>query len=330
MSSPHVRRNLEWSRGSYALLATTREDVDSAVIFVHGFYGDPESTWFQFQTLIDRCADNFPWWTRSDAFFFSYDSVNKPLRVNVIQLGDFIHEIFPTPDPSFFHIPWNPWLASIGIQGDIEIRTQGKYSRLILVAHSEGAVLVRMFVRDTTHRLLQEMAKDGDESRPFSESEIEEIANNVDYKTKEEAFIRDRQEFAVLDAQLRFFAPAQCGSTLTGFWGVMVEMPGLRGIIKAALRSSSAQVDLKPGSGLVSSLRNETERLSRQNRWISALRAKILWGKDDRIVLMDKFQHDTDFLVEGKDHVSICKPTAEYQEPLRFVGYDEQSERATV
>ena len=65
-----MHERLELQGALYALLAD-RSPTATAVIFVHGFWGCPEKTWIQFQTLMDREQQSVPWWVSYDAFFYS-------------------------------------------------------------------------------------------------------------------------------------------------------------------------------------------------------------------------------------------------------------------
>jgi hypothetical protein len=56
--------------GSIALLSEA--EVDTAVIFVHGFLGDPLGTWAKFHDLMDDCGHD--WWHKCDVFFYRYAS----------------------------------------------------------------------------------------------------------------------------------------------------------------------------------------------------------------------------------------------------------------
>src|SRR5213595_2190614 len=85
----HVRRHLGSWGNSFALLAGS-EAPRTAVVFVHGFHGDAESTWIHFQALIDRCSVEYPHWQDCDVFFWEYDSVSLPLRITANKLGKFL------------------------------------------------------------------------------------------------------------------------------------------------------------------------------------------------------------------------------------------------
>jgi pimeloyl-ACP methyl ester carboxylesterase len=121
----HSRFDLEGR--SYAYL-TDGGSAKTAVIFVHGFWGCPEKTWIQFQTLMDTAQHGAPWWAAHDAFFYAYDS-EAQLGPNVASLLSFIGSVYPIPQ----------W-SKLGGDRDLVAR---KYKTLILVGHSEGGVLIR-------------------------------------------------------------------------------------------------------------------------------------------------------------------------------------------
>jgi pimeloyl-ACP methyl ester carboxylesterase len=121
----HTRFELEGL--SYACL-TDPSSANVAVIFVHGFWGCPEKTWIQFQTLMDAAQQGMPWWVHHDAFFYSYAS-EKQIGPNVASLLDFIRNVYPVPK-------WR----ELGTEDELAPRT---YKSLILVGHSEGGVLIR-------------------------------------------------------------------------------------------------------------------------------------------------------------------------------------------
>ncbi len=79
-------------RVSYALLSSAM-DVDTAVVFVHGFGGSPTGTWADFHSLVDKFPGDYPWWSSSDLFFFGYESIHAQIRRNAPNLGDFVERV---------------------------------------------------------------------------------------------------------------------------------------------------------------------------------------------------------------------------------------------
>ena len=316
--------------------------VDTAVVFVHGLNGNPETTWIHFQTLVDRFADRFGWWPHCDLFFYSYESVAKPLRLSASKLDEFLTEIFPYPPTWLFRIPCDPLLAEIGIEGDIILRGEFQgYSKLIIAAHSEGAAIARLLILDRANeaiRLVNAELRETGHDRPEVEEQAAsgEVTSSLPTKVRRqriESFNRllnEQSRFRLLDAELCLFAPAHAGSSITGPFGSLLEMPGINVLLRPLLRWSTASRDLEPSSPILMALRTSTERLFLENDWIKALCARVLWGEDEKIVFVDKFSQDSEEFVAQHDHTSVCKPSVTYLKPLVFVSYGQHTAPAGV
>ncbi|HEV3333225.1 MAG TPA: hypothetical protein VG096_19695 [Bryobacteraceae bacterium] len=129
--------------GSIGLISDS-PGVETAVVFVHGFLGDPTATWLNFHGLVDDFPHEFPWWQNCDMLFFNYDSVANPIQISSDRLMRFLTAIYPEPTRSS---------EDVGYQqagfADTLRRIRGdnfRYSRLVLVGHSEGAVVIRQMV----------------------------------------------------------------------------------------------------------------------------------------------------------------------------------------
>lgn len=98
------------------------------IVFVHGFRGDALETWQQF----DELAISNPKFKNADLVFFGYDGYLS----NVLAGSSFLFDLLNDVDT-------NP-AAIVGINKPdlIAARKQG-YQRIILVAHSLGAVVCR-------------------------------------------------------------------------------------------------------------------------------------------------------------------------------------------
>lgn len=128
-------------RESFGLFADAPV-ADTAVVFVHGFAGDSSTTWAQFESLMDAKASAYDWWAGYDAFFYKYPSINLPIAVNGHDLLKFIKTVFPSPDSSMLHdIRESPWVP---------------YKNLVLVGHSEGAVVIRRALVEA-YKILREI-----------------------------------------------------------------------------------------------------------------------------------------------------------------------------
>jgi hypothetical protein len=125
-----------------------------------------------------------------------------------------------------------------------------------------------------------------------------------------------------LRADLRLFAPAHLGYTITGLPALLLEMPGLNWLARSFLRFSTSSVDLLPTSPILESIKTETSTFADTYSKIPSLRARILWGEDEKVVYMGSYKNDEEIEpLRGMDHFSICKPTEGYTYPLEFVQY---------
>src|SRR5467141_1852685 len=154
-------------KGSYALISDA-VDVDTAVIFVHGFLGTPEGTWLNFPDAICSQRDpNYLRWSKCDVFFFSYRSFRDDITESAQALLKFIRAVFPQPSDSIFKIPQRV----AGVRALLDV-TKGKptYKELVLVGHSEGGIVIRRAVDIAYGREITEDAPaiDFDDAREYS------------------------------------------------------------------------------------------------------------------------------------------------------------------
>jgi hypothetical protein len=276
----HAR--VDFAKGGYGLMATG-VDARVAAIFVHGFYGHPEKTWLQFQTLMDSVGSSgiFSWWGNYDAYFYSYDS-RRQIGPNTADLLDFIGSVFPIPR-------WNRIQAN-GIEELVR-----RYDALVLVGHSEGAVMIRSAVL----RLIQANAKERSAPLPHD---------------------------GILDAHLRLFAPALWGALISGWKGVLLRSPILGDLVESCLRYSSAYQQLAHDSPFLDEIRQRTVDLAKSHPDIRALRAKNVFGAGDTCVCMEGLETDPPAAYEPNcTHASICKPSSDYLMPLAFVRHDDET-----
>jgi pimeloyl-ACP methyl ester carboxylesterase len=263
--------------GSYGLL-TGDGSCSTAIVFVHGFWGHSEKTWLQFQTLPDRLNDS--WWRACDLIFYSYDSAGTQIWPNVSSLGTFLRGVFPSPD-------WR----RLGASASGPAR---RYSNLVLVGHSEGAVLVRGAVLER--------------ARLYSVGSSATVQEGM-------------RDDGLLHADLCLFAPALFGALICGWKGVLLKSPVLGGLVECCLNKSPAYKQLQSDSTVLQQIRAETEDLARRFPDLTALRARNLFGRRDTVASICPLPTDIRSEYEaGKDHGSVCKPSTDYLRPLTFVG----------
>lgn len=356
METYHARRSLADvvvtdHPQSFALVGVC-DSVETAIIFVHGFRGSPDQTWSQFE-LIDRFS-NEQFWTRSDLFFYGYDSVNTPLLFSAAKFLKFLQSVFPAPPRSLFFRARPESMLFLADTPGARIRTNASaYSRLILVAHSEGAVVVRRSLCDLGVEFEEEInlaidpnykkfevtdlggavpltaSTKTDLLRTEVRSEAEEKIEKSTAQVKSVAAgLIVKPQFMGLSAELKLFAPAHCGALVTGNLAVLIQF--LRTLFETYLNKSIAGAELVGKAAVISSLKSETEELANKYPFLPAFRANILWGEHDDVVDKQKFRFDRFEVVSGRNHSSICKPNPNYYKPLAFLQDQQHAGRATV
>jgi pimeloyl-ACP methyl ester carboxylesterase len=127
---------------SFALLSDDPK-VDGAVVFVHGFWGDPHETWYAFQDMVTSHSTAQKYWSKRDLFFFTYRSFRNGIETSARSLLSFLSLIFPSPPADILSIVGNvrapQSLASLNSPARA-------YSRLVVVGHSEGGLVIRKAV----------------------------------------------------------------------------------------------------------------------------------------------------------------------------------------
>lgn len=262
--------------GGYALISESL-DVDTAVVFVHGFLGDTEGTWLNFQGMIDSQHARYPRWAKCDVFFFSYPSFFQEITDSGEQFLEFTSAIYPKPPDWLFSIPKSlPGIPAGVVVLDLPQHT---YESLILVGHSEGCIVIRRAV-------------------------------TIAYK-------RETQHPILKSGMLALFAPAHLGFQPTGWIRACLAVGRVEAIIVPLLNFSPAFAEMKEKE-LLEQIREDTT-IFWEKTHLDVMRARVLFGKE-RIVVKGEFTNDILEASEpGKNHVSICKPKADYARPIDFV-----------
>ena len=242
--------------------------VPYAVVFVHGWGGDSEATWDRFPDALARMEGA----GKLDAFFLHYPSMTHTMPFCASKLRQFFADVAREPVQCL--------LRDSLPSGAMARGANAKYERILVVAHSMGAVIAR--------RALLDLPANGVQSDAF------------------------RLLFfapAHCGSNLALLIGSGFGLDRIGFAKVVGEaarmlLPSLR--------------DLEVGSAALRKMSVDVMR-AHQSRdgGVEHLRAAVYHAQNDKVVEQDDFEGDPPFEpVMDKNHRSICKPSSEYAVPV--------------
>jgi pimeloyl-ACP methyl ester carboxylesterase len=246
----------------------------TAILFVHGFGGAAVSTWesFQFHLRLSPEASD------ADVWFLQYPSMRHKVAWCGGVLRVFLEDLISKPSARIL----NPTLAVIAA----DLREDNfHYRRIIICAHSMGAVVARRAVLDL-------------EAKGWLSGDSPNI-------------------------QLLLFAPAHKGSNLPMMAASAFGLDWLPCalLVANALRIHYRSLDdLAKGSATLRRLEADSRSLRRRRPNAPHFRATVLHAEHDSVVEQEPFDLDPPFLpVMGRDHRTICKPEPSYQFPIKVL-----------
>ncbi|MBZ5636234.1 MAG: hypothetical protein LAO55_24155 [Acidobacteriia bacterium] len=309
MLEQHLWHELPPHTGSYAKISQ-KENVDTAVIFVHGWNGGADKTWYNFQGLVDS-SERCEHWEKCDLFFFEYESVWNHIATSSGGLWDFLEGIYPEPKDDWFAANFAEiGIPELALEADLSALPCARhYTNLVLVGHSEGGVVIRKMLLDIiqTGVGMPKRAAAGRLAESQQDSSIEFAPSAPNPSLQFPATV-----------ELRLFAPALFGYRPSGGPGLVATSPGVGDLLHWSLNASPAYQDLKDPTKLLEPLQAETEKLAPEN---PMLRARITWAIDEHIVAIGPGRYTIDHQAKdapGRTHSSVCKPTQHYLDPLEF------------
>jgi pimeloyl-ACP methyl ester carboxylesterase len=271
-----LKRHIDYR--TYA--AWSRDPTGKALIFIHGFNGSANATWNDFYGLYG----NFPEFSGYDLFFYQYDSMNVQANNVAVNFYHLIDELYKHPNNSIttcFPPPRNK-SRTADRQDAITLpdREGLTYSKIVIVAHSLGAVVTR-------RALL--FAK------------------------------KDRREWVDLTSMI-LFAPAHMGArAIPHLRSLLFPWPlkFLAGLIEFKLASLD---DLMPHSDTLNDILAETKELKIKGEHQFTIAKSVVWAGKELIVYNANFLDDPNPIeFEDKDHINVCKSSPEFLRPIEEI-----------
>lgn len=237
----------------------SHQPSSEAVVFVHGFGGQALKTWSRFPSLL--CSE--PACAGFDLFFFGYDGLHTEAVSSAGQLMRFLSGLFNSPEDMY---------RDSGAPLAARVRHPGSYDRVVIVAHSLGAVVSRRAVLDA-----------------FNDAAATAWAKRV---------------------HLVLFAPAHLGAKLMSLVrqtpiGSVLAILSLTQLLGRYVVLD----DLKEGSVTLENLKDDLKRTFDTGTSANLRSRLVTWAENDRVVRNGTlFPDPAPTLVPGHDHLSICKP----------------------
>ncbi len=261
MQTHHVAQVLgkQYGRKTRAHWSTT--PARHVVVFVHGFGGHPIKTWPNFPSLLPN-ASVPPF----DFLFFGYDGLQQQTTNSAGELLRFL-EVF-LADPATLI---NATIPSL------ERRASFFYDRVVIVAHSLGAVVTRRALLD---------ARAGEGSG------------------KSYPWLARTRIVLFAPAHMGAYAAALASSALTGQPWFLGGLVGLYVRYRSPLLT-----DLQAGSTVLTALVNDSQVAGAVGPTPSFIKShSVCLATKDRVVINAGFPLDPPPRWIDADHLAVCKP----------------------
>lgn len=267
MGHLHIVRLAKAPAGLEVKLIPSTDPDGSAIVFIHGFGGSAISTWMDFEKMLPestKCRN-------LDLFFVEYDALRSDLTAIAGIIRDFLDQLFENPAN----------LLSGAIPPSIRSPSEYRYSSLLIVCHSLGAVISRRALLDAT----------------------------LMSKTWPSC------------CKLCLFAPAHRGARVQELvMETFSFLPPVK-LFLAYMRYDSPLIDqLRNGSVALNALHDETVEATKNgcNQHLNA--AFVLIAQYEKVVDNTRFANDPyPITIANKTHTDLCKPKNDFQEPVRHV-----------
>ncbi len=239
---------------------------NNLILFVHGFSGKSTGTWNDFPSLIHEHNE----FAHSDIIFYGYKSVRWQANYSAMSFKQFLLTHTQT------NLPERTRLSNLNLPNNFS------YNRIILVAHSLGAIVVRramLFVKGqyNSHPLL----------------------NNI---------------------RMVLFAPAHRGTLIND--SLVSVLPNMVQIVATlGLLAVPVIKNLQPDSGTIQDLIIDTKIHRDNNEGDFTIARKVIWAEKEWVVCQDRFDPNEQPIIQtNTNHLSVCKPVnGTYDFPIEYV-----------
>ncbi len=255
-----------YNQKSYAIWA--RRPTGKAVVFLHGYSGDALTTWSEFHKLVLIT----PEFVGCDFIFYGHDGLFGTTTAGATLFYEFLDRLFVQP-------------ASLLVPtiGDKENRRDFSFGKVVLAAHSLGAVFCRWSL----------------------------------------LFAREKKRKWMNKTEMVLYAPAHMGAKVSGLIDEMgrggtwlSQVLSLFGV--AANFASPLIAELGEGSVDLQELRDKTNEALAQGGCSYLIARKVIIAERERIVKNLRFGEDAwpPIVFAGSNHTSVCKPHSKFLDPL--------------
>jgi len=242
------------------------------LIFVHGFNGQALATWSSFPSLLTKQSKFSDW----DFVFFGYDGLHTEAVTSAVDLGQLLDMISSSPSQLYGASTASPHAAR---------RHPQAYKRIVLVAHSLGAVVARRAMLDGYNR-----------PRPAPWAKATELFT----------FAPAHNGAKLMSLLLETLGPAACVVPFVQLLGMFI-----------VLR------DLKERSGMLNTLHGDLKRTYDSGTANNLRAVGTVWVRNDRIVTNGVLYPDPapppEAVLGGRTHSSVCKPDSSFNDPVNLL-----------
>lgn len=242
------------SMGQFSYLAAS-----TLIVFIHGFQGSSLATWNFFPNLT-REDDAYK---NADILYFGYDTLSGQVSEHAIELYRFLDCCISPLGNGF--MPFELW------------DQERSYKRIILVAHSLGAILAR-------------------QAQLFAYDEKKEWVNMT---------------------TLALFAPAHNGAYILSLLDSIKTSALSTLLLVVKYRFPILRdLDINNSNAIWRTIRDKTEKLLQKER-IDFPKAKlVVFAHGDRVVKNESYLSDAiPQYIKYSNHISVCKPSKKNMQP---------------